>query len=44
MAYLRSLHGAGFSLFYGIGLPRGAVILLDRQRAFRLIIDAAAHT
>ncbi|HSK30537.1 MAG TPA: hypothetical protein VLA17_11295, partial [Candidatus Limnocylindria bacterium] len=42
--YLRSLHGAGFSLFYGVGLPPGAVILLDRERAFRLIIDAAAHT
>jgi hypothetical protein len=32
--YLRKLHSAGFSLFYGIGLPPQTIILLDRKRGF----------
>lgn len=34
--YLRNLHSAGFSLFYGIGLPLQTIILLDRRRGFLL--------
>lgn len=35
-AYLRKLHTTGFSLFYGIGLPRQTIVLLDRNRGFLL--------
>jgi hypothetical protein len=31
---LRQLHSAGLSLFYGIGLPRQSIILLDCKRGF----------
>jgi hypothetical protein len=34
--YLRGLHAAGFSLFYGIGLPTKSIIFLDRQHGFVL--------
>ena len=37
--YLRGLHTAGFSLFYGIGLPPQSIILLDRKRGFVLQED-----
>jgi Family of unknown function (DUF6062) len=32
--YLRKIHSAGFSIFYGIGLPDQTIILLDRKRGF----------
>lgn len=37
--YLRRLHTAGLSLFYGIGLPSQSVVLLDRKRGFVLVED-----
>jgi hypothetical protein len=37
--YLRGLHAAGFSLFYGIGLPPQSIILLNRKRGFVLEED-----
>jgi hypothetical protein len=33
---LRILHAAGFSLFYGLGLPRDTVIFLERSRGYLL--------
>lgn len=34
--YLRRLHSAGFSLFYGIGLSPQTIVFLDRKRGFLL--------
>ncbi len=34
--YLRGLHSAGFSLFYGLGLPSPSVIFLGPNRGFLL--------
>jgi len=34
--YLYRLHSAGFSIFYGIGLPPQTIILLDGKRGFVL--------
>ncbi len=34
--YLRKLRSAGFSLFYGLGLPLQTVILVDRRRGYLL--------
>jgi len=33
---LRQLHSAGLTLFYGIGLPRQAVVILDGKRGFAI--------
>jgi len=41
--YMRSLYAAGFSLFYGIGLPENAIILLDGKRGF-LIDETQEHS
>jgi hypothetical protein len=32
--YLRNLHSCGFALFYGVGLPRRSVILMDSRQGF----------
>jgi hypothetical protein len=40
IGYLRRLHSAQWSLFYGIGLPRGTVIILDRKHAVRIVAEA----
>jgi len=37
--YMRRLHEAGVSLFYGLGLPEKSIILMDGKRGF-LIDDA----
>jgi len=37
--YLRKLHAAGFSLFYGLGLPTESVVFLDSNRGFLLESD-----
>jgi uncharacterized protein DUF6062 len=42
--YLRGLHEAKFSLFYGLGLPEQTTILLDRKKGFVLEQDAAGAT
>jgi len=34
VTYLRELHSSGFELFYGVGLPRQAVIFLGSGRGF----------
>jgi hypothetical protein len=36
VAHLRVLYTAGFSLFYGLGLPRQTVVFLERNRGFLL--------
>jgi hypothetical protein len=36
IAHLRILYTAGFSLFYGLGLPRQTVVFLERNRGFIL--------
>jgi hypothetical protein len=35
-AHLRILYTAGFSVFYGLGLPRQTVVFLERNRGFLL--------
>ncbi len=40
-AHLRTLYSAGFSLFYGLGLPRQTVVFFERNRGF-LIDDQQA--
>ena len=39
IGYLQGLHAAGFSLFYGLGLPAKTIVFLGRKRGF-LIEDA----
>jgi len=39
IGYLQNLHAAGFSLFYGLGLPAKTIVFLGRKRGF-LIEDA----
>jgi hypothetical protein len=36
VAHLRILYTAGFTLFYGLGLPRQTVVFLERNRGFLL--------
>jgi Family of unknown function (DUF6062) len=40
--YLRRLHSAGLSLFYGIGLPEQSLVLLDCKRGFLIDENEAA--
>jgi hypothetical protein len=40
---MRTLHAAGLSLFYGIGLPEKSIILLDGKRGF-LIDETQEHS
>ena len=42
--YLRSLHEANFSVFYGLGLPQQTMILVDRNKGFLLDEDGANPT
>ena len=42
VGYLRSLHGAGLALYYGIGLPERTFIIIDRKHAFSLDESALA--
>src|SRR5438094_7919092 len=37
--YLRKLHAAGFSLFYGLGLPTESVVFLYSNRGFLIESD-----
>ncbi len=39
VGYLRILHEANFSVFYGIGLPQQTTILVDRKKGFLLEDD-----
>lgn len=44
IAHLRILYSAGFSLFYGLGLPRQTVLFLERNRGFVLEDQQLAQT
>ena len=44
VGYLRSLHEANFSLFYGLGLPQKTIILVDRSKGFLVEDDATKET
>jgi len=44
VSYLRSLHEASFSVFYGIGLPQRTMILVDRQKGWLLEEDEKIST
>lgn len=44
VSYLRSLHDAGFSVFYGIGLPQETMILVDRKKGWLLEEDEKIST
>jgi hypothetical protein len=44
VGYLRILHEANFSVFYGVGLPQQTTILIDRKRGFQLEEDEKNST
>lgn len=44
VGYLRSLHEANISVFYGVGLPQQTTILVDRKKGFLLEEDETNST
>ena len=44
VGYLRSLHEANVSVFYGVGLPQQTTILVDRKKGFLLEEDEKKST
>ena len=44
VGYLRSLHEANISVFYGVGLPQQTTILVDRKKGFLLEEDERNST
>jgi Family of unknown function (DUF6062) len=44
VSYLRSLHEANLSVFYGLGLPQQTMILVDRKKGFLLEEDEKKST